>query len=109
MEAAPPRLVERGADGAATRADTLENVRLSTIVPLLMRSQTRLERRLLREQETVGARRAERLEQETLGSHPNLEVVVTAARRQQQEQERERAQANARPRRTARPGKPLKR
>src|SRR5688500_3590094 len=72
-----------------------------------MRSRARQERRLVREQDTVGALRAERLEQETLGANSNLEVIVTKAKRQKLEQEL--AQRKAEPRRTARPGKPLKR
>ena len=72
-----------------------------------MRSRVRQERRLVREQDTVGALRAERLEQETLGANSNLEVIVTKAKRQKLEQEL--AQRKAEPRRTARPGKPLKR
>jgi hypothetical protein len=73
-----------------------------------MRSRARQEKRLLREQDTVGARRAERREQETLGAHPNLEVIPTQPKRREKIPEDE-PEAAARPRRLPRPGKPLKR
>jgi hypothetical protein len=73
-----------------------------------MRSRAREERRLLREQDTIGALRAERLEQEALGSQRNVEIILTKAKKQARV-EAERPKAEARPRREARPGKPLKR
>lgn len=73
-----------------------------------MRSRARQEKKLLREQDTVGARRDERREQETLGAHPNLEVIPTQAKRRDKVPGEE-PEAAPRARRTARPGKPLKR
>ena len=77
-----------------------------------MRSRARQEKRLLKEQETVGALRAERLEQGKLGAQSNLEVIRTQAKERERklESERERRpETDVQPRRTARPGKPLKR
>ena len=81
-----------------------------------MRSRARQERRLEAEQDTVGARRAERLEQEKLGAHSNLEVILPRAKRAENLERRQQKAAAAKehsysekPRRIARPGKPLKR
>jgi hypothetical protein len=73
-----------------------------------MRSRARQEARLLREQDSVGALRDERREQETLGSSPNIEVVFTRKKREERERQKQ-LQPKPEPRRTARPGKPLKR
>lgn len=73
-----------------------------------MRSHTREEKRLLREQATVGALRDERREQERLGAQPNLELVRTRAKSRVRPRDEEEVPA-VRARRAPRPGKPLKR
>jgi hypothetical protein len=73
-----------------------------------MRSRARAEKRLQKETPTVGERRSERQEQERLGSKSNVEAVVTKEKRLERLREKE-SEIAANPRRTARPGKPLKR
>lgn len=73
-----------------------------------MRSRARAERRLQKEAPTVGERRAERAEQERLGTKSNVEAVITKEKRLERLREKENEIAT-KPRRTARVGKPLKR
>lgn len=64
--------------------------------------------RLAKEQDTVGARRAERKEQEELAGKKKIETALTKVQRMAKLEEREK-DSDARPRRIARVGKPLKR
>ena len=74
-----------------------------------MSRRTRREERLLKEQDTVGMRRAERKEQEELaGRKKKAEAVLTKAQRMAKLEEKENI-FGVRPPRVARIGKPLKR
>jgi hypothetical protein len=64
--------------------------------------------RLLKEQDSVGAQRAERKEQESLASRKKSESALTKAQRMTRLEEKER-EVQANPPRVARAGKPLKR
>ena len=73
-----------------------------------MSRRARKEQRILAEQDTVAMRRAERQEQEALAGKSKVEARLTREQRLATRRENE-ARVPARPRRTARPGKPLKR
>jgi hypothetical protein len=73
-----------------------------------MSRRSRREDRLRNEQDTVGAQRAERLEQEELAGKKKDVTAITKAQRMIRLEEKER-DISAQPRRTARVGKPLKR
>jgi len=73
-----------------------------------MPRRSRQEKRLLKEQDTVGMQRAERKEQEELAGKKKTEAALTKAQRLALLAERETDSA-PRPRRVARVGKPLKR
>jgi hypothetical protein len=70
-----------------------------------MSRRSRREERLLKEQDTVGMRRAERKELEELAGKKKTE----AARAQRMGKKMEKTDSNAQPSRIARPGKPLQR
>jgi hypothetical protein len=73
-----------------------------------MSRRTRSQDRLLKEQETVGMQRAERREQEELAGRQKLDAARARTLRTAMTEDREQ-EAPMRARRTARPGKPLKR
>jgi hypothetical protein len=73
-----------------------------------MSRKSRHEQRLLKEQDTVGMRRAERKEQEELAGKKMIEASAAKARRLLELQQ-EKSDVDAHPPRLARPGKPLKR
>jgi hypothetical protein len=73
-----------------------------------MSRQSRREERLLKEQDTVGMRRAERMEQEALAGKNKIETALTKTQLMVKLQEKE-TEIIIRPRRIARVEKPLKR
>lgn len=73
-----------------------------------MSRRNRREQRILKEQDTVGARRAERKEMEELAGKKKSEAALTKVQRLREFQ-KEKSDLEARPARIARPGKPLKR
>lgn len=73
-----------------------------------MSRRSRKEQRILKEQDTVGMRRAERTEQEVLAGKQKIEAALTKAQRIL-ELKKEKSDIGAHPPRIARPGKPLKR
>ena len=72
----------------------------------LMSHRSRREERLLKEQDTVGALRAERKELEELAGHKKVASARLKGARRDEEREEDRGD---RPARVARAGKPLKR
>ena len=73
-----------------------------------MSRRARKKQRTLAEQDTVAMRRAERQEQEALAGKTKIEARLTKEQRLATLRENE-ARLPPRPRRTPRPGKPLKR
>ena len=73
-----------------------------------MPRRSRIEQRLVKELDTVGAQRAERKEQEELAGKKKIETAAARTKRLEMMQEKE-PETTIRPRRTARVGKPLKR
>jgi hypothetical protein len=71
-----------------------------------MSRRARREQRLLKEQDTVGMRRAERKELEELAGKKKIEASMTKAQRMMELQKKEN-DLGAHPPRIARPGKPL--
>jgi hypothetical protein len=73
-----------------------------------MSRRTRQVDRLIKEQDTVGAQREERKEQEELAGKKKVEGSLVKAQRLMQLEEKKK-DVGTRPVRVARPGKPLKR